>query len=263
MSSDTSPDMSLSDDERVRPVHLDELVELLVSTKTIEDFLNGLTSSAASELAKFDGPVSCGITVRLPRRRGPATVGSSDAQAAALDETQYAARTGPCLEALDTATTVVVTDAATETRWPAYIPAARERGMAASLSVPIPGPMLSGGTAVMGALNLYTRHAREFGVDERDRAGWFAAQAGGALAVAVRLAERADLSEHLNAALGSRSTIDQALGILMAQRKINADDAFDVLRGLSQDTNIKLRHVAAVLIEHVTGQPPRPAPEHR
>ena len=66
-----SPDMSSPADERVRPAHLDELVELLISTETIEDFLNGLTTSAASELAKFDGPVSCGITVRLPRRRGP------------------------------------------------------------------------------------------------------------------------------------------------------------------------------------------------
>lgn len=46
----------------------------------------------------------------------------------------------------------------------------------------------------------------------------------------------------------------------MAQRKINADDAFRVLRRLSQDTNVKVREVAAFLIEHVTGEAPRPAP---
>jgi AmiR/NasT family two-component response regulator len=50
--------------------------------------------------------------------------------------------------------------------------------------------------------------------------------------------------------------IDQALGILMAQQRCSADEAFALLRTHSQNNNRKLRDVAADLITRVTGQPP-------
>ncbi|NLU84295.1 ANTAR domain-containing protein [Rhodococcus sp. HNM0569] len=57
---------------------------------------------------------------------------------------------------------------------------------------------------------------------------------------------------HLRAALDTRAVIEQAKGILMVQRRCGADEAFDVLVKLSQDTNRKLRDVAAALVEHAT-----------
>jgi AmiR/NasT family two-component response regulator len=60
--------------------------------------------------------------------------------------------------------------------------------------------------------------------------------------------------------MASRTTIDQALGILMGQLHCTADDAFAVLRNMSQDTNTKLREVAAAIITRTTGAPPRPSP---
>jgi AmiR/NasT family two-component response regulator len=42
--------------------------------------------------------------------------------------------------------------------------------------------------------------------------------------------------------------IDQALGIIMGQRRCSADEAFSVLREVSQTSNVKLRDVAARLI---------------
>jgi AmiR/NasT family two-component response regulator len=64
----------------------------------------------------------------------------------------------------------------------------------------------------------------------------------------------------LQAALAGRATIDQALGIIMGRRHCSADEAFAVLREISQTGNVKLREVATRLISVTTGQPPRADP---
>lgn len=63
-------------------------------------------------------------------------------------------------------------------------------------------------------------------------------------------------NRQLREAQKSRAVIEQAKGILMAQRGCTADDAFQILRKLSQHTNCKLRYVAAALVHEVTGQCP-------
>ena len=49
-------------------------------------------------------------------------------------------------------------------------------------------------------------------------------------------------------AMDSRAVIEQAKGVLMAQRHIDADQAFDVLRDASQRYNRKLRDIAAGIV---------------
>ncbi len=56
--------------------------------------------------------------------------------------------------------------------------------------------------------------------------------------------ERSDLYK----ALGTRTAIGQAQGILMQSFDINADQAFAYLRRLSQDRNIKLFQIAEEVI---------------
>ena len=80
------------------------------------------------------------------------------------------------------------------------------------------------------------------------------------MAIAFKLARRAELTEDLQAALAGRAVIDQALGIVMGQRRCSADKAFGVLREVSQTGNLKLREVAARLITVTSGGPPRPEP---
>lgn len=57
--------------------------------------------------------------------------------------------------------------------------------------------------------------------------------------------------EHLRRALTSRASIDQAKGIVMARHGCDAEQAFDTLARLSQEQNLKLRDLAAVLVERV------------
>ncbi len=52
----------------------------------------------------------------------------------------------------------------------------------------------------------------------------------------------------LRRALETRPTIDQAKGVIMADRRCTADEAFDVLRKLSMDTNVRLADVAAAIV---------------
>lgn len=55
--------------------------------------------------------------------------------------------------------------------------------------------------------------------------------------------------EAVAGALGTRSTIEQAKGILMGFLRIGSDAAFDLLATHSQQTNIKLASTAADLVE--------------
>jgi hypothetical protein len=72
-----------------------------------------------------------------------------------------------------------------------------------------------------------------------------------AQALAARIAEVEVLAEEvvdLRRALGSRATIEQAKGIVMADRRCSPDEAFAVLARLSQDTNVRLADVALALV---------------
>jgi two-component system, response regulator / RNA-binding antiterminator len=58
---------------------------------------------------------------------------------------------------------------------------------------------------------------------------------------------------NLRSALTSRATIDQAKGIVMAERGCTPEEAFDVLRTLSQNANVRLADVALALVYKCQG----------
>jgi AmiR/NasT family two-component response regulator len=64
---------------------------------------------------------------------------------------------------------------------------------------------------------------------------------------------QAHVAEQLQAAMKSRAVIEQAKGIVMAQRGCDAEAAFDVLVQLSQASNRKLRDIAEVMVAAVAG----------
>jgi len=227
-----------------------ELQELLLATDTLQEFLGEVAFRAAAEVSPG---LSCGLTARSDGRA--LTIASSDGYANMLDQLQYRLEQGPCLTTLHTGKVVVDDRIDGESRWPLYRMQGEAAGLGVSLSVPV-----SHGTQVLAALNLYSRTARSFTASERDRAQRFADLAAGGVAIAFKLARRAELTEDLQAALAGRAVIDQALGIIMGQRRCSADEAFGVLREVSQTSNLKLREVAVRLITVTSGGPPRPEP---
>jgi transcriptional regulator with GAF, ATPase, and Fis domain len=228
------------DDYEAHTMDAGLLQELLLRTETLEDFLTELATRAAHETDH-----RCGITLRGEHGK-PYTVATSDELTRQLDELQYAEGDGPCLEALSTGVPVFVTDMATETRWAPYPEYALEIGACSSMSY----PLISGETSI-GALNLYRSESQAPGAPMQSRAAHIAEHAAGAVAIALRIAEHSKAIDNLRTALTSRSTIDQAIGILMAQQQCDARAAFALLRQASQGRNIKLREVAAGIVAAV------------
>ena len=58
----------------------------------------------------------------------------------------------------------------------------------------------------------------------------------------------------LKAALGSRTVIGKAIGIIIEREGVNETEAFEILKVMSQHSNVKLRDVAARLT--MKAQPP-------
>jgi AmiR/NasT family two-component response regulator len=78
----------------------------------------------------------------------------------------------------------------------------------------------------------------------------FAGFAAVGLANAHLYETQATLAGHLQKAMESRAVIEQAKGIIMADRRCTPDQAFTVLAKLSQDTNRRLRDVAIALVNN-------------
>jgi PAS domain S-box-containing protein len=65
---------------------------------------------------------------------------------------------------------------------------------------------------------------------------------------------QSDVTAGISEAADSRAQIEQAKGVLMAAYGISAEHAFDVLVWRSQETNIKVRHLATRFLSVVTGR---------
>jgi len=169
-----------------------------------------------------------------------------------IDELQHAHGEGPCLDAMSEDQTFYADDLADETRWARFAPEATSMGVRSLLALP-----LATGD-VMGALNLYARYPRAFGVIDRARAQLLAALASAAFSLAQTHENEDRRAVNFQAGLATREMIGQAQGILMERERISADQAFDVLRRASQHLNRRLREVAQTLVE--TGERPDTGP---
>ncbi|MEU6068894.1 MULTISPECIES: GAF and ANTAR domain-containing protein [Streptomyces] len=127
--------------------------------------------------------------------------------------------------------------------WPRFAEAARTLGIGS-----MTGVLLYTDAEDFGALNLYARRPGAF-THEFETAGWLLASHA---AVALSSARTIDQLEH---AMDTRHAIGEAMGILMERHKLSEDEAFDVLRNISQHHNIKLRDVAQRVRDDHTDSP--------
>ena len=175
---------------------------------------------------------------------GAETVAASSEQVWAIDSDQHAAGEGPCLEAARTGQVVRTGVEQGRQRWPEFTRSARAAGVESYLSVP-----LVIDEKFAGSLNLYSEQRHGFGDFDVALLRLYVTAASAAIANARRYAEARRVAGQLSQALDSRAVIDQARGILMERDGINAEDAFGELVRESQNTNTKLREVAARLTD--------------
>jgi GAF domain-containing protein len=219
-----------------------ELGKIVLGDQPLPDILERVVHIAKRVLP---APVEASIT--LLAGDTPATVGFTDDTALALDERQYENETGPCLDAAQSGSRISIPEMADETRWPQFAADATSHGVRSSLSIPLPVQR-----NVTGALNFYATEPAAFNDESVDLAETFAAHAAVAVSNAHLYETAATLAEQMQQAMASRAVIEQAKGIIMRDRKCDADAAFRTLVKLSSETHLKLRDVAQRLVDHTT-----------
>jgi GAF domain-containing protein len=217
--------------------------------RTLSDVLTDVTRIAATGI-----PGAEATSITLLRGDKAFTAAYSGEMALAADELQYAHGAGPCMDAGRGGVLLRVDDMHTEERWPDYVAhVRRSTDVRSSLSVPLPYQ----GSAI-GALNNYSTTPAAFASPESLRAGLEVAEV---VAVAVANADAHwQLGEHarnMGLAMQSRAVIEQAKGVLMAQRHVDVDQAFEILREASQRYNRKLRDIATGIVESTQANRPR------
>ena len=123
-----------------------QLSNVVLGEETLEALL-GRVANLAVDL--IDTVTGVGVTILDGGRAG--TAAATAPFVWDLDEAQYEAGSGPCLESSAKRKPVAVPSLADETRWPHFTIVAREHGITSSLSLP-----LAVGEMRVGALNLYS-----------------------------------------------------------------------------------------------------------
>jgi GAF domain-containing protein len=218
-----------------------ELGRTKLSENSLDDVLNRVAATARQALTG-----AMDVSVTLIRGYVPHTAAHTGELALRLDERQYEQRSGPCLEAASQQRTVSVPDTASDTRWQGWATRAAAAGAGSVLSVGL--PLLDD---IRGAVNIYGGGPKAFDDDAVTLAQSFAGYAAVALANAHLYHNTTELVRHLQAAMDSRAVIEQAKGIIMAERRCDADAAFALLTKISQNTNRKVRDIAATLVAGV------------
>jgi GAF domain-containing protein len=219
------------------------LGRLQLADRELSDVLGEVTRLATRHVP---GAESTSIT--LVRGDTAYTAAHDGDMALAADELQYQRGYGPCLDAGRAGVQLRIDDMRTEARWPDYTVKVVEVGARSSLSTPLPYQ----GTTI-GALNIYATRPGAFASAAAAEA---AREVAEAIAVAVANADaHARLGEqarNMELAMQSRAVIEQAKGVLMAQRGVDAEGAFELLRDASQRYNRKLRDIATGIVASVS-----------
>ena len=228
---------------------LRELSQVALVDRTLTEVLTDVTAIAARGI-----PGAEATSITLLRGEKAFTVAHFGEMALAADELQYEHGYGPCMDAGRGGVLLRVDDMRTEQRWPDYVAhLLATTPVLSSMSVPLPYQGSS-----IGALNNYSTKPGAFASAASLRAGSDVAEV---IAVAVANADAHaqlfDQAMNMRVAMESRAVIEQAKGVLMAQRHVDADQAFEILRDASQRYNRKLRDIAFGIVESTSADRPR------
>lgn len=218
--------------------------ELLVETmgrlaksltpRALDDTLRNITTAAVELLPEVE---YASITI-LHQDQRLETVAPTNDLLLPVDAAQYELREGPCFMAAEDSVHVISPDLATDKRFPKYADVALAAGIRAQA-----GLRLFDAPKANGALNLY---ALEVGAFENfeSLAALFAHQSATAIEYAREI-------QNLEEAVRTRTTIGQAVGIVMERYKLPEQRAFAFLTRLSQTSNTKLRRIAQDIVDQV------------
>jgi GAF domain-containing protein len=211
----------------------------------------GAVLHQVAELAVKTVPGADDASITLIERGRPRSVAFSGQLAVALDERQYEAGFGPCMDAAASAQMVTVEDTGDEPIYPEFARQAHRHGIRHVLAIGMPTMQ---GTS--GALNIYgAGQAGPFDAEARAIATSFATYAAVAMINAAMYTGALEEVAQMRQALATRAVIEQAKGVIMREHHCSAEQAFARLREMSSRSNRKLRDIAeAIVSETVNGR---------
>jgi transcriptional regulator with GAF, ATPase, and Fis domain len=209
---------------------------------TVDDLESLLDRVAHAAVESVPGAEYAGISQVRNRRVLEPRIFTDDI-VRRINEKQTETGEGPCMASIYGPDPVVrMNNPEDDERWAAFGQAAESLGIFSGLSF-----RLYAGSHVTGSLSLWSRSADAFDDQSAVMGELFATHAG----IALRNAAN---DFDLNEALRNRDVIGQAKGLLIERFKINENQAFAMLVDFSQREHVKLRDVAAGLMQDAQAQ---------
>jgi PAS domain-containing protein len=184
------------------------------------------------------------LSLMLGSPRTPEVVASTSQLGQAVDGAQILTDEGPCLAAHDVGDVVVSDDLRHDPRWPRL----RERVASMAVGGVVAVPVMRAEERV-GAFNVFTQPGTPPSDELVDKAELLASALAAALEEVTTRAQLRSEADGMRAALESRAVIDQAKGIIMADKRCTPEEAFAHLADLSSRSHVKIRDVAAALVD--------------
>lgn len=230
--------------------------DLATGAKSFNDSLEMLVRTASETLGRLtEDRIECGVVLNRVKRVS-VTAGSSP-QAARLAQLEQEVGDGPLTEALTGNGTVAMNRVATDFRWAQYRPHLEDAGFDSVL-----GLRLRLDEGAEAALAFFAASAHVFPLPVIAEARNFAEAAGRGLRLVLELQAASARASDLQLALESRTSIDIACGVIMAQNRCSYNDAITIIAKASSHRNVKLRKVAEGILENLPGGAPRTHFEH-
>ncbi|PNI10502.1 antitermination regulator [Arthrobacter sp. AFG7.2] len=220
------------------------LLDLITGTETDLDSLQRLAEAGALALGG-SGQVECGAV--LARVAGPPETAGNTFDAAGWAASEDRHGDGPLTQAMSAAELVMVDDG-TSSRWQAYRRRLAASGYGGALAVPL-GLEDRSSCALLFLVRNAATLTREFEAE----ATRFADMASQSLRLALEVRSVRSAGDNLKNVLESRTSIDVACGVLMAQNSCSYPEAFSKLAGVSRQRNLKVRSVAENIIKALAG----------
>ena len=225
-------------DEKVLLETLTGFARTLAHGYDISDVLHDLVVRVAQVLEV----TGAGVSLLEDDRLRFAT--AADERIAGLEQVQEQLQEGPCVDAVVAHGAVAADDLSLPPHhWPAYEAQAGTVGIRSVAGVP-----MSPDGRTIGVLDVYDDAPHHWSAEDLERARVLADIAAGYLVNSSRLAEERKLNEQLQTALDSRIVIEQAKGIIAADRGVGVDVAFRRLRRHANDHHATLRATADAVV---------------
>lgn len=170
--------------------------------------------------------------------------GASRDEIIAIERHQAQIQSGIGCDAFERDEVLITEDLTTNPKWPRYGERACETGMCAVAAV----PMHAYGHTI-GVLDVYRKTTSDWDEETLEILNVLATLGAGYVAHAAYLRDHRDLTDQLQRAIDTRDLIGQAKGVVMTRMDVDATTAFAMLRTCSQRRNVKLRDIAAAVIE--------------